>query len=51
MERLKINSIALNQRINFSILMSHNLSFSAFCLNDNYELYGKPTKELFNSLF
>lgn len=51
MERMKLNNLALGERVNFSILFSRNLAISAFCLSDEYELFGKKNKSLFDPLF
>ncbi|CAD8106362.1 unnamed protein product [Paramecium primaurelia] len=51
MERMKLNNLALGEKINFSILFSRHLAISAFCLSDDFELFGKTNKALFDPLF
>ena len=43
MERLKMNSLCLGEKISFNMLFSEEYVLSTFCLNDSYELHGTST--------
>lgn len=51
MERMKINNLALDEKINFTILISDKFALAKFCLHDNYEIWGKSKRSFFVPLF
>ncbi|CAD8182922.1 unnamed protein product [Paramecium pentaurelia] len=51
MERMKINNLALDEKINFTILISDKFVLAKYCLHDNYEIQGKSKRSFFVPLF
>ncbi|CAK59659.1 unnamed protein product (macronuclear) [Paramecium tetraurelia] len=51
MERIKINNLALDEKINFTILISDKFVSAKYCLHDNYEIQGKSKRKFFVPIF